>query len=82
MRPLLIAALIALGLLSGCATSTQVLPQPTPPKQRPTECLTPCPLLPALESEDEAATVIWAHEAIETAGQCRRMHETCRKAKH
>jgi hypothetical protein len=74
-------ALIAAGLMAGCATSPQALmPQTTVPTQRPTECLTPCPPLPNLTDGDDIAVVIWTHELIETAGQCRRMHETCRKA--
>jgi hypothetical protein len=74
-------ALIAAGLMTGCATSPQALPQQTPtPTQRPTECLTPCPPLPVLTDGEDIAVVIWMHELIEAAGQCRRMHETCRKA--
>jgi hypothetical protein len=73
--------LIAAGLMTGCSTSPQALPPQTPvPMQRPTECLTPCPLLPNLTDGDDIAVVIWTHELIDTAGQCRRMHETCRKA--
>jgi hypothetical protein len=75
-------ALIAAGLMTGCATSPQAsIPQTPVPTQRPTECLTTCPLLPVLADGDEIAVVIWMHELIETAGQCRRMHEACRNAR-
>jgi len=70
-------ALIAAGLMTGCATSPQALMLQTP-AQRPTECLTPCPMLPSLTDGDEIAVVVWTHDMIETAGQCRRMHEACR----
>lgn len=73
-------ALIAICLLTGCATSMQALP-PRTPLQRPSECLTDCPTLPLLIGYDEIAATAWMHEVIDAAGQCRRMHETCRKAK-
>ncbi len=71
--------LIALCLLTGCATSTQLSPQPMPVVQRPTACLMPCPTLPELESDDEIAMAVWVFDVIDIAGQCRRMHDSCRE---
>lgn len=77
-------ALVATGLMaaSGCST-TPLMPQmdSLPKTQLPTECLASCQPLPRVDSGDEIAVVIWAHNLIEVAGQCRRMHDTCRKAK-
>ena len=80
MRSALLPALIACSLLTGCATST------TPSEQRiklqkPSECLMPCPALPLLTEPDELAVAIWTYDLIDAAAECRRMHETCRKAK-
>ena len=49
--------------------------------QRPTACLTSCPLLPYLTAPDEVAYLIWTHDLIDVAAECRRMHEVCRRAK-
>ena len=72
--------LIALSLLTGCAT--------TPPAselrislQRPSECLSPCPKLPTPTDADELAVTLWTLDLIDAAAECRRMHETCRNAK-
>lgn len=70
-------ALIAAGLLSACATS----PAPSLPPismPRPEACLAPCPPLPLLVSEAEGEAVVWVHEVIDVAGQCRRLHDACR----
>lgn len=77
-----ILALGALTVLTGCASSTKPLPSPTvtPPLPLPSECLAACPNLPTLDSGDEAAVVVWMHEVISAAGECRRMHEACRRA--
>ena len=77
-------ALLALALLcltTACGPSTAPLLQQTHSMQRPTACLTSCPLLPYLTAPDEVAYLIWTHDLIELAGVCRRMHETCRRAK-
>jgi len=76
----LLPALIALCLLTACATSTPLLPQPMPAQQLPSECLMACPALPALTTADEVAGVIWTFDVIDAAGACRRMHDTCRAA--
>lgn len=68
-------------LTTACATSTAPLLPQTASMLRPTECLTPCPQLPYLTAPDELAYLIWSHDVIDIAGVCRRMHETCRKAK-
>ena len=73
-------ALIALSLLTGCATTPPAL-QPRITLQRQSECLTPCPPLPIPTAGDELAVTLWTHDFIEAAGICRRMHETCRTAK-
>lgn len=75
-----ILALGALLLTTGCALSTKPLPLQTamPPMQQPDACRTDCPRLPTLDSGDEAAVVIWIHETISAAGECRRMHDACR----
>jgi hypothetical protein len=80
MRRVLLG-LTLLCLTAACGPSTAPLLQPTVSMQRPSECLTACPLLPYLTEPDEIAYLIWTHEVIDLAGQCRRMHETCRKAK-
>ncbi|MDX9717233.1 MAG: hypothetical protein RBT67_07660 [Thauera sp.] len=79
MRSSLLPVLIACSLLTGCATSTM----PSEPRislQRPSECLMPCPALPLLTEPDELAVAIWTYDLIDAAAECRRMHETCRKA--
>ncbi len=73
-------ALIALSLLTGCATTPPAL-QPQINLQRPSECLAPCPQLPTPTDADELAVTLWTHDLIEAAGICRRMHEICRTAK-
>ncbi len=80
MRPAMLA-LIVPGLMAGCATSTPPSLPPMPPMQRPSACLTSCPALPVLMGDDEAAAVVWAHELIFTAGECRRQHDACREAR-
>lgn len=77
-----ILALGALLLTTGCASTTTPLPSPTVtlPLPPPSECLAACPHLPTLDSGDEAAVVVWMHEVISAAGECRRMHEACRRA--
>ena len=73
-------ALIALSLLTGCATT----PSPSEPRislLRPSECLAPCPPLPAPTDADELAVTVWTFDLIDAAAECRRMHETCRMAK-
>ena len=73
-------ALIALSLLTGCATT----PSPSEPRislMRPSECLAPCPPLPAQTDADELAVTVWTFDLIDAAAECRRMHETCRMAK-
>lgn len=80
MRSSLLHVLIACSLLTGCATSTT----PSEPRiklQQPSECLMPCPALPLLTEPDELAVAIWTYDLIDAAAECRRMHETCRKAK-
>lgn len=74
-----ILALSALIAMNGCASSPKPLPSPMAPIQRPSECLMACPTLPLLQSGDEAAVVIWIHETISVAGECRRMHDACRR---
>ena len=73
-------ALIALSLLTGCATTPPAL-QPQISLQRPSECLSPCPQLPTPTDADEIAVTLWTLDLIDAAAECRRMHETCRNAK-
>ena len=80
MRSSLHLALIALFLLSGCATT----PSPSEPRislLRPSECLSACPQLPTPTDADELAVTLWTLDLIDAAAECRRMHETCRNAK-
>ena len=73
------SALIALSLLTGCATT----PMPSEPRislMRPSECLSACPQLPPPADADELAVTLWTFDLIDAAAECRRMHETCRKA--
>ena len=73
-------ALIALSLLTGCAT-TPTASEPRISLLRPSECLTPCPPLPIPTAGDELAVTLWTLDLIDAAAECRRMHETCRQAK-
>ena len=73
-------ALIALSLLTGCATTPPAL-QPQISLQRPSECLSPCPQLPTPTDADEIAVTLWTLDLIDAAAECRRMHETCRTSK-
>ena len=73
-------ALIALSLLTGCAT-TQTASEPQINLMRPSEYLTACPQLPTLTDADELAVTIWTLDLIDAAAECRRMHETCRHSK-
>ena len=71
--------LIALSLLTGCATT----PSPSEPRIRlmaPSECLMPCPTLPEPNDGGEIAVTLWTLDLIDAAAECRRMHETCRNA--
>lgn len=80
MRSSLPPALIALSLLSGCATT----PPPSEPRislLRPSECLSACPQLPGPTDSDDIAVTVWTFDLIDAAAECRRMHETCRQAK-
>ena len=73
-------ALIAISLLTGCATT----PSPSEPRislLRPSECLSACPQLPTPNDGGELAVTIWTLGLIDAAAECRRMHETCRMAK-
>jgi hypothetical protein len=79
MRSSLLPALIALSLLTGCATT----PTPSEPRislMRPSECLSACPQLPEPTDGDELAATLWTIDLIDAAAECRRMHETCRTA--
>lgn len=80
MRAHRILALSASFLLSGCATSTHPL-MPQIPQIRPDACMTACPALPRLDSDDEIGVTVWTLELIDVAGQCRRQHEACRSAR-
>ena len=73
-------ALIALSLLTGCAT-TPPASEPRIRLQVPSECLTACPQLPTPTDRDELAVTLWTLDLIDAAAECRRMHETCRNAK-
>lgn len=73
-------ALIALSLLTGCAT-TQTASEPRISLMRPSECLTACPHLPTPTDADELAVTLWTLDLIDAAAECRRMHETCRTSK-
>ena len=80
MRSSLPLALIAISLLTGCAT-TPPASDPRINLMRPSECLSPCPQLPAPTDADELAVTVWTFDLIDAAAECRRMHETCRMAK-
>ena len=80
MRSSLPSALIALSLLTGCAT-TPPASEPRISLLRQSECLSPCPQLPAPTDADELAVTIWTLDLIDAAAECRRMHNTCRQAK-
>ena len=73
-------ALIALSLLTGCAT-TPPASEPRISLMRPSECLSPCPQLPTPTDGNELAVTVWTFDLIDAAAECRRMHETCRNAK-
>ena len=73
-------ALIALSLLTGCAT-TPPASEPRISLLRPSECLTPCPQLPTPTDGNELAVTLWTLDLIDAAAECRRMHETCRNSK-
>ena len=73
-------ALIALSLLTGCAT-TPPASQPQINLMRPSECLAPRPQLPTPTDADELAVTLWTLDLIDAAAECRRLHETCRNAK-
>jgi len=72
--------LIALSLLTGCAT-TPTASEPRISLLRPSECLAACPQLPTPTDVDELAVTLWTLDLIDAAAECRRMHETCRQAK-
>ena len=73
-------ALIALSLLTGCAT-TPPASEPRISLMPPSECLSACPQLPTPTDADELAVTLWTLDLIDAAAECRRMHETCRMAK-
>ncbi|MCK0507899.1 hypothetical protein [Aromatoleum anaerobium] len=81
MRAPLLLVLTAACLLSGCATSPPPLPLRMPEMIRPEACLTPCPTLPTIPTDDDIGATIWMLDLIDVAGQCRRQHDTCRSAK-
>ena len=80
MRSSLPLVLIALSLLSGCAT-TPTASEPRISLLRPSECLTACPQLPTPTDADDIAVTLWTLDLIDAAAECRRMHETCRTSK-
>ena len=80
MHSAALPALIALCLLTGCAT-TPSLSEPRISLMRPSECLSACPQLPTPTDRDELAVTVWTFDLIDAAAECRRMHETCRNAK-
>ena len=80
MRSSLPPALIALSLLSGCAT-TPTASEPRISLLRPSECLSACPQLPTPTDADDIAVTVWTFDLIDAAAECRRMHETCRTSK-
>ena len=73
-------ALIALSLLTGCAT-TPPASEPRISLMRPSECLSACPQLPHPTDGNEIAVTLWTLDLIDAAAECRRMHNTCRNAK-
>ena len=80
MRSELLPVLIALSLLSGCAT-TPTASEPRISLLRPSECLSACPQLPTPTDADELAVTLWTLDLIDAAAECLRMHETCRHSK-
>ena len=80
MRSALLPVLIAISLLTGCATT----PSPSEPRislLRPSECLSACPDLPEPKDPSDIAVTLWTIDLIDAAAECRRMHETCRTSK-
>lgn len=80
MRSSLPPVLIALSLLTGCAT-TPTASEPRISLLRPSECLSACPQLPTPTDADDIAVTLWTLDLIDAAAECRRMHETCRTSK-
>lgn len=80
MRSSLPPVLIALSLLTGCAT-TPTASEPRISLMRPSECLSACPQLPTPTDGNELAVTLWTLDLIDAAAECRRMHNTCRQAK-
>ena len=80
MRSALLPALIALSLLTGCAT-TPSQSEPRISLLRPSECLSACPDLPAPSDPTDIGVALWTLDLIDAAAECRRMHETCRTSK-
>ena len=80
MHSAALPALIALSLLTGCAT-TPPASEPRIRLQAPSECLMPCPALPEPTDGGEIAVTLWTLDLIDAAAECRRMHETCRTSK-
>ena len=80
MRSSLPLVLIALSLLTGCAT-TPTASDPRISLLHPSECLSACPQLPTPTDADELAVTLWTLDLIDAAAECRRMHETCRTSK-
>ena len=79
MRSALLPVLIALCLLTGCAT-TPTASEPRISLLRPSECLSACPDLPEPKDPSDIGVALWTLDLIDAAAECRRMHETCRNA--
>lgn len=74
LRNLALNALVMLSL-SACSTTPSVLPTV---KHLPAQsCLTKCDPLPAPVDGSELSVRQWEFEMIETAGECRRIHNDC-----
>ena len=80
MRSALFPVLIAICLLTGCAT-TPTASEPRISLLRPSECLSACPDLPAPSDPTDIGVALWTLDLIDAAAECRRMHETCRTSK-
>lgn len=71
LKPGLIVAVIL--SLSACSST----PSTSPTGQAPEACLKHCPDLPVPKDQSDRETRFWEYAAVDTFGECRRLHAEC-----
>ena len=75
-----ILTILCVGLvlvITGCSPKQSVRPMVQP--VIPPQCLTECAPIQPLNGDSQSDILIWTYDLIDTYGECRRLHASCRR---